>query len=200
MFANVQIFLLLCSQKNIPHIMYGIVNKAIQELIETQYGINTWEKVRNNARIEDEIFLSNQVYDDTVTFTLATSAAMVLSISLESFLIALGEYWILETGQRHYNHYMIAGGANLKEFLINLPHFHTRIKLIYNELRPPEFEISDIKENSLRIHYFSTRTGLTQFVVGLLYGVGKMFNQEIKVMVESVEQDGNIHDVFLINW
>ena len=95
---------------------------------------------------------------------------------------------------------MVAGGGNFKEFIINLPHFHTRIKLLFSKLRPPEFEIKDIEESSLAVHYFSTRVGLTYFVYGLLKGIGKMFNQDIKITISESTIYDKKHDVFYVSW
>lgn len=55
--------------------MYGIVNKAIQELISENYGIEKWTAIRKASGIEVEFFLSNEAYDDEVTYKLANSAA-----------------------------------------------------------------------------------------------------------------------------
>jgi hypothetical protein len=74
---------------------------------------------------------------------------------------------------------MATGGRTLREFLLNLPDLHTRVALIFPELRPPEFACSEVTANSLRLHYRSTREGLTPFVVGLVEGLGGMFQTRL---------------------
>lgn len=180
--------------------MYGLVNRTIQEFVISNYNEATWEKIKKDSNVDFEVFVTNQVYDDSVTFALAASSANVLGVSLNIFLNQLGEFWILNTGLKHYSHYMTAGGASFKEFIINLPHFHTRVQLIFDEIRPPEFEITDLKDSSLTVHYFSTRTGLTQFVYGLLNGIGKMFEQEIEITIGESYSHNRKHDVFYVNW
>jgi hypothetical protein len=76
---------------------------------------------------------------------------------------------------------MEAGGSNLKEFLLNLPEFHNRIILMYPRLTPPEFRVSHIEEQSVHLHYYSKRTGLKDFVRGLLLGLGKMYNTPVTI-------------------
>ena len=76
---------------------------------------------------------------------------------------------------------MEGGGSNLKEFLINLPSFHSRVMLMYPNLDPPEFKVSDIQDTSLHLHYFSKRPGLQDFMIGLLSGLGKMFDVSVNI-------------------
>ncbi len=180
--------------------MYGLVNKAIQDLIVSKYDQITWGEIKTHSKVTEDIFIGNLIYDDSVTFGLAVSSAEVLGITLNDFLEKLGEFWVLDTGLKHYNHYMTTGGSNFKDFIINLPHFHTRIQLVFKEIQPPEFEITDIKENSLSVHYYSTRTGLTHFVYGLLNGLGIMFKQKINIKIGESINNNIKHDVFYINW
>ena len=106
----------------------------------------------------------------------------------------------METARKGYGHLMEAGGRNLAEFLIKLPNFHTRIVMIFPELKPPEFECTDITANSLRLHYHSDRPGLAPFVVGLVEGLGEMFATEVEVLQEESVAAGAGHDVFKVSW
>ena len=95
---------------------------------------------------------------------------------------------------------MKSGGSTLREFLINLPHFHSRVMLIFPNVTPPEFKVSSIEDNSLVIQYFSHRNGLKHFVYGLLLGIGKMFNTELDIQIIRSKDEGSSHDEFLIGW
>ena len=95
---------------------------------------------------------------------------------------------------------MSAGGGSLREFLINLPVFHTRVMLMYPKLTPPEFKISDITSDSLLVHYFSKREGLQDFVRGLLSGLAKMYNTDVKIDLLESRGEGADHEVFKITW
>jgi len=140
--------------------MYGIVNKAVKGLITEQFGEKTWQNVKSRSGIMIDDFLSNEAYDDSVTYKLAGAAAEELGITVDQVLHAFGEYWILKTGMEHYGSLMEAGGNNLKEFLENLPNFHSRVMLMFPDLTPPEFRTSDAGENDIKIHYYSDRPGL----------------------------------------
>ena len=180
--------------------MYGIVNKAIEDLVKEQFGSETWEKVKQRSGVDVDFFISNEPYDDAITFKLAQSVAEELHIPLSEVLVAFGEYWVLRTGREKYGHLMEAGGSNLKEFLLNLPQFHTRIMLIYPRLTPPEFKISHVTDSSLWVHYISSREGLKDFVVGLLQGLGKMFNTPVSIELLQQRSSGVDHEIFKVAW
>ena len=179
--------------------MYGIVNKAIKELV-SQFGLDKWEAVKEKSGVDSDIFLSNQPYDDAITYQMAQAASEVLGISLHDVLVAFGEYWILQTGRKEYGSLMEAGGDSLKEFLINLPNFHSRVMLMFPKLIPPEFRVSDISDQGMRIHYYSERDGLQPFMIGLLQGLGKMYETEVEVAHLEELSAQTDHDIFSIQW
>lgn len=180
--------------------MYGIVNKAIQDLVSNQFGQEIWEEVKEKSGIDVDYFISNEPYDDAVTYKLAVAASEVLGISVGEVLIAFGEFWILDTAKLKYGYLMDSGGENLRDFLINLPNFHNRIMLIYPKLTPPEFRTSDIADNSLHLHYFSKREGLQEFVRGLLQGLGKFFDTKVSIDLIKSRTQGDEHEIYKVGW
>jgi len=180
--------------------MYGIVNKAIEELVKSNFGEKKWEIIKARSGIDIDLFLINEPYDDDITYKLAKAVEIEMNIPIEEVFIAFGEWWIVKTGQEKYGSLMEAGGKNLKEFLINLPMFHNRIMLIYPKLTPPEFKVSDVEENSLCLHYFSKRTGLQGFVKGLLIGLGKMYKTPVTIELIQSRDNGSSHEIFKIIW
>ena len=101
--------------------MYGLVNQGIQGLITENYGSAIWEKIKAKAGYEDVTFLASHLYDDSVTFSLATTASEVLDINLADILKAFGKYWVLNIGKEKYGTLMKSGGNNIIQFLKNLP-------------------------------------------------------------------------------
>jgi hypothetical protein len=180
--------------------MYGIVNKAIQDLITDNFGADKWEAIKEKSDIDVDYFLSNEPYDDAITYKLAIAASDVLGITVGQVLNALGEWWILKTGKEKYAGLMEAGGNNLKEFLVNLPLFHNRIMLMYPKLTPPEFKVSNLEENSIHVHYHSKREGLQEFVRGLMTGLAKMYSVDALVELIQSRDDGNSHEIFKVSW
>ena len=93
-----------------------------------------------------------------------------------------------------------AGGTTLLEFLTNLPDLHTRVSLLFPHLKPPEFRCSDIQSDCLCLHYYSTRSGLTPFVKGLIQGLGVRFETPVEVTCVASRDQGADHDLFHIKW
>jgi hypothetical protein len=180
--------------------MYGIVNRAIEDLIVQHHGQEKWEAVRKRSGVDIDFFLSNEPYDDAVTFQLAIAASEELKQPLSEILIAFGEWWVLKTGMEKYGGLMHAGGDNLREFLLNLPMFHNRIMLIYPKLTPPEFRVESLGDRLMDVHYYSERDGLQDFVYGLLQGLGKMYQENPSITLLQSRNEGATHEVFRISW
>ena len=180
--------------------MYGIVNKAIEDLVKTNFGEQTWDAVKKRSGVEIDYFLSSEPYDDAITYQLAGAVSEEMNMPVGKVLEAFGEWWILKTGKEKYGGLMEAGGKNLREFLINLPLFHNRIMLMYPKLTPPEFKISDVEETSIRIHYYSKREGLQEFVRGLLQGLGKMYSTPVDIILLQSRDEGKDHEIFKVSW
>jgi hypothetical protein len=180
--------------------MYGIINQAIQGLVTDNFGRDVWSTIKQQSNISEETFLSNQLYDDEITYRLATVSAEVLNISVEQVLMQFGEYWILKIGKEKYGSLLKAGGNNFKEFLVNIPNFHSRVMLMYPKIFPPEFKITHETENSLYLHYYSERKGFTSFMHGLIVGLSKLYTVEVNVELLSDRNSGNDHDIFQVKW
>ena len=180
--------------------MYGIVNKAIEELVKENFGEEKWERIKQRSGVDVDFFISNEPYDDAITYQLAGAVAEEMNIPVSDVLISFGEYWVLKTGKEKYGALMEAGGSNLKEFLCNLPLFHNRIMLMYPRLTPPEFKVSDVEDSSLHLHYFSKREGLQEFVRGLLQGLGKMYGVPVNIALLQHRDDGFDHEIYKVSW
>ncbi|MCF7732343.1 MAG: heme NO-binding domain-containing protein [Akkermansiaceae bacterium] len=180
--------------------MYGLVNKAIGELVVGGFGKANWEAIKARAGVDEDVFISNQGYPDELTYQLVGAAAEVLKLTAEQVLVAFGEHWVLHTSMRNYGPMMKSGGKTLREFLINLPNFHTRVAMIYPKLAPPRFECTEVTETSLHLHYMTHRPGLTAFVSGLLQGLGKLYETPCTSTVIARKDQGEDHDIFAVQW
>ncbi len=181
--------------------MYGLVNKAIEEMVCTYYGESTWETIKQKAELEDiDFFISMDAYPDDVTHRLVRAACEVLGMSPTEVLQAFGEYWVTYTAEEGYGEMLAMAGDNLPEFLENLDNLHARVGLSFPNLKPPSFESTEIDPNSLQLHYHSTRQGLAPMVIGLLKGLGKRFRKTVDVSQTDSRDEGADHDTFLIKY
>lgn len=180
--------------------MYGMVNRAIEDMVTASHGAQAWERILEDSKVEVDAFISNEGYPDAITYGLVGAASKVLKLEPHQVLEAFGEYWILETTERGYSDLMASGGTTLEEFLLNLPNFHTRLSLMFPHLRPPEFRTQKSGEHSVLLQYYSERPGLTPFVKGLIQGLGKRFHTEARVQLLKKKGDGLDHDEFSVEW
>lgn len=180
--------------------MYGLLNKAIEDLVVTNFGESQWKEICKEAGLPDEPFISMQVYPDQVTFDLVGAASKVLKLSPEDVMRTFGEFWTLYTAKEGYGDLMQQCGKTLPEFLQNLDTLHTRVGMMMPDLKPPSFACENIESNSLDLHYKSTREGLDPVVEGLIIGLGKMLGQEASIKRIVSREDGASHSVFRVEW
>ena len=174
--------------------MYGLINISIKNLILEEHGDGVWKKILKKADLSDQYFVSNQKYDDKLTFALVMAASEVLEVSIEDILKKFGQYWVLNVAPNGYGNILDASGSSLFEFLENLPNLHNRVVLIYPELRPPVFKYKKISEDKCLVYYGSDREGLIPFVIGLLEGLCMRFKIETQIKYNEFCEDSSLHE------
>jgi len=180
--------------------MYGMVNKAIEDMVCMHHGEAVWEQIKARAGVDVEVFMSNEGYPDEITYSLVGAASEILKLPADQILEAFGEHWVLHTARQGYGGLMFAAGRTLPEFMRNLPNFHSRVSMIFPKLQPPRFQCTEVTEGSMTLHYHTHRPGLTRFVVGLMTGLGKMFETPVTVRLVERKDQGADHDVFHLSW
>jgi len=180
--------------------MYGLVNKAIEDMVCTYFSEDTWETIKQKAKVDIDAFSSMDAYPDDLTHKLVKAASQVLGMSSSEILQAFGEYWVLYTAQEGYGQMMDMAGDNLPEFLQNLDNLHTRVGLSFPQLKPPSFKCTHMQKDSLQLHYHSSRQGLAPMVKGLVKGLGTRFKAEISITQTNSREQGAEHDEFSIEY
>lgn len=180
--------------------MYGLVNRAIEQMVCENHGEDTWEQIKAAAGVDTEIFITNEAYDDAITYRLVVAASEILRVQASQILETFGRHWILKTAVEGYGDLLRAAGADVASFLRNLPNFHARVQLLYPHLRPPRFASEELGEHKLLLRYYSERTGLAAFVRGLLLGIGELFKVTLTVEQVGVRGEELDHDAFAVTW
>ncbi|WP_193200238.1 heme NO-binding domain-containing protein [Nostoc sp. MG11] len=178
--------------------MYGLVNKAIQDMVCSRFGEEIWKEIKQKAEVNVEVFLSMEGYRDDITHRLVRAASVVLGLSSSEIMQAFGEFWVQYTAQEGYGEMMDMSGDTLPEFLENLDNLHARVGVSFPKLEPPSFECTEIEEDSLNLHYRSSREGLTPMILGLVKGLGTRFDTEVHVTQTQSRDEGAEHDEFLV--
>jgi len=178
--------------------MYGLVNKAVRDLVVSRWDEATWERIRQRAGVAELSFVAMRPYPDQITYDLVAAASAELNVPSSTVLEVFGEYWMSFTAREGYGVLLELMGGTYQEFLSNLNHMHARLRTTFPSLKPPRIEISERIGDTMRVDYFSTRQGLTSFVVGLLRGLGAVYRVTAEVTVEHSCADGHDHDVFRV--
>lgn len=180
--------------------MYGLVNKAVEGLVLSNYGEAAWERIKRAAGCDVDVFVGMDAYDDALTYRLVAAASRELGLTRDEVLEAFGEYWVRYTAAEGYGEVLKMSGSTFAEFLANLDNLHARVGLSFSHLRPPSFRVTDVADGSLRLHYASEREGMAPMIPGLLRGVGAMFATTVAVAHVERRDDGAGHDVFLVTY
>lgn len=181
--------------------MYGLVNRAIEEMVLEKGGIELWQAIKEKAAVDEITFLSMQPYPDRVTYDLVSSASEILGVLPEDLLRQFGRHWIMFTAQEGYGPLLQSTGKDVREFLHNLDAMHARVAGTMTELNPPSFKCIEISNTNLHVYYGSERVGLESMVVGLLEGLGELYETSLKVTLLKDASDNSdaIFDVHFLN-
>jgi hypothetical protein len=178
--------------------MYGLVNRAIEQLVVSMQGESGWRGVCAHAGMAADGFMSMQGYDDDITYRLVAAVSKRLNLPADQVLEAFGEYWIRYTADEGYGSMMKAGGSTLREFLGNLNEMHGRVETVFPHMRLPLFRVEDIDDRSYRLYYASERAGLAPMVTGLVKGLAKRFDQTVDIEHAHAKVAIDEEDVFVI--
>ncbi len=161
--------------------MFGLVNQAIVSYVTRHHGDAALEALRSKTEGVDLNFFSMEQYPDEWSVALVKTAAEIVGERPEILLEKIGEFWIEFVLEGDYADMISIGGGSVAEFLMNLDALHARVGQAFHDLRPPSFWCTDVTSDSLLLHYSSERDGLAPLAVGMIKGVGRMFDVEVSV-------------------
>ena len=98
--------------------MYGLVNKAIEQLITMRHGAETWGKIKQASKIQMDSFGTMEAYPDEITYALVQAASVELDIPTAGLLEAFGEHWIHYTRHEGYGALMRLAGSTFEMPLV----------------------------------------------------------------------------------
>ena len=110
--------------------------------------------------------------------TVIKTACESLGLTIVELADVYGDYWINVFAPKVYSPYYNVDSA--REFLLNVDFIHTSITKRIPNAQPPRFNYEWLSHDTLIMTYHSKR-GLIDFMVGLIKGVGKYFNEDLKV-------------------
>lgn len=180
--------------------MYGIINKALQEMVINSHGACTWEAVKNKAQIDIDTFFNGEMYDDAITHQLVDALSAIVSIAAAQIYYTIGQWYVVQTIGKKYAGMVLAGGKTLKDFFVNLPAIYASIKRLYFPDTPSAISVSDVQENSALVCYHGPRPDLEDIVRGGLSGFCILFNAQPAVTIIENKSEGNTHIIYKVYW
>lgn len=166
--------------------MYGMVNKAVKELVSSQFGEPTWLKIAEEADSPRD-FVAFDSYDDDVTYRLVGAVSNALDMEGAEVLRVFGNYWIKNIATVQFAELMNKTGSNFVSFVENLDHMHSRIRVSFPNYQPPSFRVKVLEDELIQVDYYSEREGLMPFVEGLFAGLGEHF--QVSIEIEHIPDD-----------
>jgi hypothetical protein len=180
--------------------VFGLINRAIRDLVVRDYGEDRWREILHLAEVPDEPFVAMERYPDEVTVRLVGAASQRLGIGSVEILRAFGRHWMLFTAEVGYGELLRSAGDSVAEFLGGLNNLHTRMQLSLPHLIPPVITVTDITPNSLHVHYRSKRVGLTPLAFGILEGLGTRFGHRFVIEEDPQPSTEGDYTVFRVIW
>jgi len=157
-------------------LMYGMVNRAIEDLVVDSAGEEVWQKIKQDAEVEFTEFFDSSQYSDEITYRLVEAASGILKKSTESILHDFGRHWILYTGREGWDSVFALGGDNMIDYIKGLDSMHSRVQSALPEACMPQFGVEERSEH-FRLTYRSSREGLAPMVLGMLDGLAERFDE-----------------------
>jgi predicted hydrocarbon binding protein len=170
--------------------MKGVINKGVQELIETRFGSDVWERVKARAGCHELTFSPALDYPDEMTAALVGAAAEQLELTPEDVMVEFGKFVVSHTVKNTYPGLFAMAGRSAREFLKNMDRIHAEVTSTIPNARPPSLVTEDLDDGRLVMHYRSAR-GLCPVLRGLIQGVGTHFGQEVTVEEEACMHEGS---------
>ncbi len=159
--------------------MKGSIPACLKEMVINKFGEEAWEKSLENAGLSGYvIFVPMEDVPDEDVLKLVNSVCKVLNIPLTQLADAFGDYWVNKYGKEVYSMYY--KGNSAKEFLLNMDDVHQMVTRRIPNAHPPRFDYEWKDDNTLIMTYKSKRK-LIDFVVGLVKGVGKYYQENLRV-------------------
>lgn len=160
--------------------MKGVIAGCLGDLVKEKFGKEKWEAVLEDAGLSKVThFLATQDIDDAAVLKLIQSACKVLNMSMEQAADAFGDYWMNQYAPKIYKaYYRRANSA--REMLLNMNDVHKEVTSSMENAHPPRFEYEWKDDRTLIMTYHSKR-GLIDLLVGLVKGVGKYYQENLKV-------------------
>ncbi|SNR69937.1 Haem-NO-binding [Maribacter sedimenticola] len=169
--------------------MKGIVFTEFLEMVETQFGLETVDRIIEKSDLPSEgIYTSVATYEFNEMVALITHLSEEVNLPAGDLIYAFGLYLFTSLSQAHPE--VIQSYRSPIALLYSIEdHIHVHVKKLYPEAELPSFKILEKTDNSLSMIYTSTR-GLYRLAEGLIEKSFEHFNGKASITYELLKDDG----------
>ncbi|MDR1031254.1 MAG: heme NO-binding domain-containing protein [Treponema sp.] len=167
--------------------MKGTIVLCIAELVKKAgKGEQTWREILKRSNLPENLQLTSiSDVDDQVIQRVLKNIGEVLHLSPQEIIDAFGDYWVNEYAPKYYKAYYY-GINSAKALIMGVDKIHEQVTKIIPNAHPPRFDVEELNEKTLKVHYKSHRK-MIDFYIGLVKGVGKFFKTPVQVKKLSEE-------------
>jgi len=164
--------------------MKGVIITCLESLVKEQFEKGTWENILEEAGLERHtLFNMTSNVEDKSVHKIIHATCTVLNLTRLQAADAFGDYWVNVYAAIGYSMYY-RKAHSAKEMLLNMDKLHETVTSSIADAHPPRFDYEWEGDDTLIMHYKSDR-GRIDFFVGLIKGVGKYYNEELRVAKRS---------------
>ena len=165
--------------------MKGIVFQELIKMVEKNFGDAMLEDIISNTRLPSEgAYTSVGTYDHAEILALVSSLSISTGTEAKDIVKAFGRHLVAVF---HEGHREFFDQPNVFSFLKSVDSIiHVEVKKLYPKAELPHFIYEQPSENSLVMHYHSSRP-FADLAEGLIEGVIKVFGENIEVLTENSE-------------
>lgn len=160
--------------------MKGVVFIILNEMVESQYGIETWEEILDEVKPKcGGVYISTENYPDEEIVGFVSVISAKLNLSSDQVTKVFGRYLFDELNKKMS--FFSKQSANLFEFLDSIENVvHKEVRKLYIDPNLPTIDCKVLSDTELHMHYHSPRK-LCYLAEGLISGAAEFYGDTIKI-------------------
>lgn len=171
--------------------MKGVVFNILEEMVETNYGMEVWNDILDEAKQTEGIFIAGQSYADETLFKFVEIICEKLEQPTGVVVQAFGEFMFDGLVQRHK--VLMENMTELDSFLKSIDSIiHVEVGKLYVDPNLPTIECFDHDSGKMTMRYRSPRK-LCPLAEGLIRGAAVHFGKKINVEHKTCMHKGADH-------
>ena len=172
--------------------MKGAIFIALNDMIESQYGIDTWEELLDTVQPGSEgIYTSTENYPDQEIVDFVIAISEKLQIPSSDVTRVFGRFLFDELNSKYPIFTQLT--QDLIPFLKSIESvIHKEVRKLYDNASLPSISYKDEHENGITMVYSSPRK-LCFLSEGLIFGAADHFKRKIELTHETCMHKGDEH-------